>query len=91
MVVKCCIRFKSKKVALFSHAKVTSVSFFWLCFRLFPCKENLKGQLFPRKGSENPVLFGRNIRIEIVGLNSSRSFFKDWRLADERGKETLHP
>lgn len=91
MAVMCCIRFKSNKVVHFSHVKVASLSFFWLCFRLFPCKENLKGQLFPRRGSENSVLFGRNTWIEMAGLYSSRSFFKDWRLAEERGKETLHP
>lgn len=88
MLVKCCIRCKSKKVAHFSHVKVVSVSFFWLCFRVFPCKENLKGQLFPRRGSKNSVLFGKNTWIEMVYLNSSRSLFKGWRLADGRGKET---
>lgn len=91
MVVTSCIRFKSKKVAHFSHVKVASLSFFWLCFRLFPRQENLKGQSLPRRGSKNSLLFGRHTWTETADLNSSRSLFKDWRLAEERGMETLHP
>lgn len=54
-------------------------------------KENLTEELFPRSRSKNSVYFGRNTWIEMIDQSSFSSSFKDWRLANEAGKEILHP
>lgn len=89
MVVKCCIRFRSKKVAHFHILKWHQFLFLGCASDSFRVKKTLKDSCFLE--GEVKTQYCLVETHEMVDHNSSRSFFKDWRLADERGKETLHP